>query len=116
MDDTANTVVPIRWKDVTSVYPGVDEIATALQDRGVSVVRKSKKKGDTTMHKYTLVQKLASKVHTSIKKDLKPEGLTLNNGRGTELLHKDIILSRRHVDVSEADPFSTSVGGMEKFI
>jgi hypothetical protein len=93
-----------RWKDNASVYPSAGEIAAALQDQGKVVVVK-RKGGNLNKHRYPLIEKLASKVYAKIRQEFAPDGLTKNVSRGKTPLYKEILLSRRHVDVTETDPF-----------
>ena len=103
MADT--TPIIARWKDDPSVWcPDGDEIATALQDRGKTVVIK-RKSGDDRKQKFPLLEKLANKVYASLMKAYNPEGCTKNISRGRIPLYKELILSRRHVDVVDTDPF-----------
>lgn len=92
------------WKDNANVYPPGDEIALALQDRGSAQLVK-RKGGDIRTTKFPLIQKLANKIYSLIQKELNPDGLTKNVTRGSKPLFKEILLSRRHVDIANADPF-----------
>ena len=99
MEDTS------LWKDCAALYPPPEEIAKALQDQGT--VKKEKKGGkEVSKHRFPLVEKLVSKMHNAIYKEFnKPDGLTKNSTRGRVPLLKDLTLNRRHVDISETDPF-----------
>jgi hypothetical protein len=91
----------MKWRDKVAVYPPFHEIVTALQDVGKAETAKKKGK-DVPRHKYPLIEKLASKIFVSIQREFnKPEGLTKNVSRGKVPLYKEIILARKHVDVSE---------------
>lgn len=99
-----------RWKDCERVCPTAQEIAVALQDTGKKEAVKKKGAADAVKHKFSSVQKLAARIHVSTQKQFgNPDGLTKNVSRGKIPLAKEITLSRRHVDVSETDPFSIHV-------
>jgi hypothetical protein len=98
------------WKDCKAVYPPIDEIATALQDLGKHQVVKNKGK-EVQQHRYPLVEKLAAKIYSSIQLECNnPEGLTKNVSRGKMTLVRDIILRRRHTDITETDPLFHKFG------
>jgi hypothetical protein len=98
------------WKDCKAVYPPIDEIVTALQDLGKHQVVKNKGK-EVHQHRYPLVEKLAAKIYAAIQHEFNnPEGLTKNVSRGKMTLVRDIILRRRHADITETDPFFHKYG------
>jgi hypothetical protein len=93
-----------QWKDSNAVYPSFDEIVKAMQDLGKHQVVKHKGK-EVRQHRYPLVEKLAAKVYTSILAEFNnPEGLGKNVSRGKLTLARDIIIRRRHTDITEVDP------------
>jgi hypothetical protein len=103
MQDT-NNALPPRWKDCSNVYPSVQEIVSALQDPGKSIT--TKRGGhEHPSHKYPLMEKLATKVYTSIRNLYKPDGLTKNVSRGKNPPLKEIMQSRIHMDVTELHQF-----------
>jgi len=94
-----------RWKDNKKLYPPPEEIAVALQDVGEreTLVRKGK---EVVRQKFTLLEKLARRIYVSIQKEFpRAEGLTQNTTRGKQPLFKEILLGRRHQDVTETHPF-----------
>ena len=94
-----------RWKDRATVYPPAEEIVKALQDRGKKV-KVTEKGTERIKHKFEIAGKLVAKVYKSIRDQFnKPPGLTENVHRGKQPLLKEFIISRKHVDVSETDPF-----------
>jgi hypothetical protein len=99
-----NNRLPSRWKDDIRVYPKPEVIAEALQDEGkqVKVVKKGK---EEIKHKFPAIEKLANQVYTNIRNLFKPEGLTQNVTRGRVPLYQEIVLNRRHMDLSEQHPF-----------
>jgi hypothetical protein len=99
-----NSTVKMRWKDEPKIYPPVEEVIAALQDVG-KAVKVTQKGKDTMKTRFVLMEKLALKVYTQIKKVFNPEGLTKNATRGKQRLFKEILLSRKHVDVTELDVF-----------
>jgi hypothetical protein len=101
MSDANNTT---HWKDVASLYPPAEDIVKALQDRGKKQLKKNKGK-DVERHVFPLLEKLAGKLFAAIQSAIKPPGLTVNPSRGKQPLYKELVLSRRHVDVTETDPF-----------
>ena len=93
-----------------AIYPPAEEIATALQDLGKRHTVKQKGK-EVTIHKYPLVDKLAAKLYGAILSAYNnPEGMTKNKTRGRQFIYKDIVMSRRHRDVHETDPFFHKFG------
>ena len=102
---TANEAATAAWHLCTGIYPSAEEIVVALQDLGKGKVVKQKKR-DVQQHKYPLIEKLATKLYTGIQKEFNnPDGLTKNVTRGKQPLIREIIMARRHVDVSETHPF-----------
>jgi hypothetical protein len=99
----------MEWKLCETLYPSPEEIVGALQDVGKSETVKRKGR-EITRQKYPLILKLARKIYTNIQKELNPEGLTKNISRGAQALYKEIVLVRRHVDISETDVFFHSYG------
>jgi hypothetical protein len=94
---------PVRWKDCESIYPPEEEIVEALQDPGKN--QQVKRKGrDVSIHRYPLIEKLAGKIFGFIQKEFKPDGLTKNSTRGKQPLLQEILLSRKHFDLSECPP------------
>jgi hypothetical protein len=92
------------WKDCPEVYPSFDEIITAMQDIGKHQVGKHKGK-EVRQHRYPLVEKLSAKIYSSILLEFNnPEGLTKNVSRGKMGLAREIIIRRRHTDITETDP------------
>lgn len=102
------------WKDCVAVYPSFDEIVTALQDLGKHQLVKIKGK-EQRQHRYPLVEKLASKIYSSILSEFNnPEGVTKNVSRGKMTLVKDIIIRRRHTDINETHPLFHPYGNEGK--
>jgi hypothetical protein len=107
-DRTMASTLPVipglcQWKDCSAVYPSFEEITTAIQDLGKHQVVKVKGR-EQRQHRYPLVEKLASKVYSSILLEFNnPEGLTKNVHRGKMTLVREIIIRRRHTDISETD-------------
>jgi hypothetical protein len=102
------------WKDCHAVYPPFEEIVTAIQDLGKHQVVKHKGK-EIRQHRYPLVEKLAAKIYASIQTEFhNPEGLTKNVSRGKMTLVRDIIIRRRHTDISETDPIFHPYGSNGK--
>jgi hypothetical protein len=94
-----------RWKDNASIYPDVREIVVALQDPGVMENRKEKGK-DVRRYKYPLLDKLAGKIYKNIyTNENKPDGLTKNPTRGKQPLYKEMVLSRKKIDLHETPEF-----------
>lgn len=85
------------------MHPSPDETATALQDRGVRATKKKKGK-DVPHHKYPSVERLAGKTHNAIQGKV-TEKLDSNVSGGRAKLMADLTITRKHVDVSEVDPF-----------
>ena len=108
--ETTITMEEPKWSECQAVYPPPEEIVKALQDLGT---KKKEKKGgkEVTKHKFAAVEKVASKIYNSIRKEFNnPEGLTKNTSRGRTPLLKNLILNRRHVDITETDPFFHQYG------
>jgi hypothetical protein len=93
-----------KWKDCINIYPLGEEIAKALQDAGKKET--AKKKGrEFEWQRFPLIETLARKIYTSIQKQFNPEGLTKIVSRGAQLLYKELVMLRKHVDSTEADVF-----------
>lgn len=108
-----NNQTSIRWKNNPSIYPPVEEVAKALQDEGKSV--KVKQKGrEVNVYKYPVLDKLATKIATSIQRVINPEGLTKNITRARQPLLKELVLGRKHMDLSEVNPFFIPFGKNNK--
>jgi hypothetical protein len=90
-----------KWSQSATIYPPFEEIIKSLQDPGKSVTVKKGGGREYSSHKYPLMEKLATKVFTAIQRNLNPEGLTKNVSRGKIPLFKEMLLSRKHVDISE---------------
>ena len=101
MSEATETVK--RWKDELSIYPSSAEIAKALNDHGEKAERTRKGK-KYPYHRYPVLQKLAQQLFTNIKDKFNPQGQTTNVSRGKEKILNDILLQRKLIDVSEADP------------
>jgi hypothetical protein len=100
----------MEWKLVEGLYPDSEEIATALQDVGKRETVKRKGR-DITRQKYPLIEKLARKLYSNIQKECNnPDGLTKNVHRGAQALYKELVLLRKHVDVTETNVFFHSFG------
>lgn len=94
----------VEWKD-GDIYPPVEDIAKALQDPGKpkKVVTKN---GEVTRHQCPALEKLAYQVYEKILKvHNNPKGLTVSVSRGKKPLLIEMVLKRKHVDVTECDPF-----------
>jgi hypothetical protein len=92
-----------RWKDCSGIYPDIQEIAAALQDKGKHDTVKRKGK-EQPRHKCPLIEKLGAKIYGLIREKLNPEGLTKNVTRDKGPLCKEILIARKHVDVTETAP------------
>jgi hypothetical protein len=99
----------MEWKSCEALYPSPEEIVGALQDVGRSETV-NKKGREITRQRYPLLEKLARKIYSTIQKEINPEGLTKNVSRGAQALYKEIVLLRRHVDISETNLFFHSYG------
>jgi hypothetical protein len=105
LDDANASNVAARWKDTAQIYPPPKEVVEALQDLGKTNTVKQKGK-ELTEWKYPKIEKLAAKLYSNIIKYCgKPEGLTKNVSRGKKPLYREIVISRRYVDVAETHPY-----------
>lgn len=101
---------PTKWKDDIAVHPQAKEIAFALWDPGQNSNAKVKE-STCVKHEFPRIVKLAGKIHTNIQRQFHdPEGLTKNVSRGKQPPHREIIPSRKHVDISETNPFFHEFG------
>jgi hypothetical protein len=98
-----STMNPTLWKDCEGIYSPADEITRAQQDEGTTVTARGEKQD--MKHKLPLIEKLASKIYNEVQKRCDPECLTKNLTRGKQSLLKEIILSRKSMDVTEAHTF-----------
>ena len=80
------------------------EIALTVQDPGKPYSAKEKGKS-VTRYKYPLLEKLSSKLCTSIERQFPDSPLTKNQTRLKKALVFHITSSRKHVDAVEQDPF-----------
>ena len=76
----------------------------ALQDPGVQRKQKKKEK-EVLVTKFSLIEKLGSKIFKSIGEIYKPEGWDKNVSRGRSPLCQQLIMRRDAKDVCETDPF-----------
>ena len=100
----------MSWKDSPNIYPPPEEIVEALQDCGKK--EKATKKGrEYERQRFLAIEKLARKIYNAIREEFKnPEGLTKNVSRGAQGLYKEIVLLRKHADVTETDAFYHQYG------
>jgi hypothetical protein len=93
--------LPPLWKDHAKIYPPVQEIAAALQDPGKKETKKRSGK-DHIITKYPQIEKLAIKIFKAIQREYRnPEGLEKNASRGKRHLIVEILVARKHIDVTE---------------